>query len=654
MLMGACHLDRCSTSTMNRATGLLMFLPTSDIGLEYLSHKTCHMDGRPGRMCPWSTLSISIRSFLPVCPPFSLFIRNKNNSGEVLPVSTLRFSPFVNNDLDPTGRDSVIQDIVERSLLSVPWGKKYTEMQRVLLKLEVDGLVVPSLEGIIGRYELGKQSCLEAVDIILILRARVPDAYYRVLKSLSTAIKCFFRDYPHITGMRHIIYRDQLRKLIDVNFEDLFRSHPWIQSELRSEWRVISQSRSPRLPPELLELVLDCIGSSGLRIGRMDGGDPTAKALMNCCLTCSRFYYWAHCYFYSRKVVLVDDIKLRYFLKNLSRWPSFRELTTEIQLSSNRDAKAKASLPYYEFFLLANSYLLPNLRSLILQGMPILHPAFLYFSHPIPSVRQLRIADCNFCSLTDFRRLASCLFPNLSCMIIGGGRAARSALSFLTYHVNLPPRRRMPKLALSELRLPRIDLTPISTIQEWFLWSEAPLRALWIRFREIHKLSPSFLQSIEILSLDLQGLSFPSHVGSPAPLDVSLLPVLKELVVYIPHPDDIPPFSNALTDSTLSPTLQCIRLWISFPKSIILDNEYSLYQSLDHGLALLPEHIHIEIDEDHYLCMSTTAQGCFGLLPFVFTCSFIYLQVTQCLLLKYDSVCSVWPTLVRSNLVEPG
>ncbi|KAI0783177.1 hypothetical protein C8Q75DRAFT_736973 [Abortiporus biennis] len=111
-----------------------------------------------------------------------------------------------------------------------------------------------------------------ATKIIVMLYTNVEDVFRQLQKSLYSAAGRLM-DSLEAGGHRLILeppietYTELLPEFIVVQFERLLRSHSKrIESELRSEWRVKSRLRSPRIPEELIELVIDCLGAGDVDI----------------------------------------------------------------------------------------------------------------------------------------------------------------------------------------------------------------------------------------------------------------------------------------------------------------------------------------------------------------------------------------------------
>ncbi|KAI0783288.1 hypothetical protein C8Q75DRAFT_473800 [Abortiporus biennis] len=255
--------------------------------------------------------------------------------------------------------------------------------------------------------------------------------------------------------------------------ELLQRNHGWIETELRSQWRIELRLRSPRLPLELLKLVID----------NLWGWDDTAT-LANCCLTCHEFLRWSHDYLYEH-VAFSEREQIKSFFDSLSRFPYLRRLTTNLHLS-----KVEACTE----FLLHGLPLLPNLQSVTLRNLHSpLHPSLTSIGHPFHSVRILEFFSCTFQSVLDLRRLIDSFFPNVTYL-------ALYSVTINSSHLSLPPIRPQKKpLSLSHLQ----SYFLADVVVRWLSWAQTPntLNSLSIRASDLAKMLPSFCRRLQLLKV---------------------------------------------------------------------------------------------------------------------------------------------------------
>ncbi|KAI0786902.1 hypothetical protein C8Q75DRAFT_250925 [Abortiporus biennis] len=175
-----------------------------------------------------------------------------------------------------------------------------------------------------------------------------------------------------------------------------FRYNKRIYTEF--QWRIQSKARFPRLPPEILEFVVNFVGAS-------EWDARKTKTLASLCLTCRAFYNQSCPYLY-RNIRLEKPNDL--LLKTLSQWSHLRGLTNTVKIHS------KKTKTYHEFFVYSQ-HLFPDLQSLSIHGLRLLHPKFVTICQPFSSVTKLSILNfCEFSSVLDLRRFIGGLFPNLS------------------------------------------------------------------------------------------------------------------------------------------------------------------------------------------------------------------------------------------------
>ncbi|KAL4243360.1 hypothetical protein ABKN59_011322 [Abortiporus biennis] len=471
-------------------------------------------------------------------------------------------------------RDLLLSNIVRTALEEIFRGKPdcYSSVWWELVS-EIESVVMAALDNLIHRNRwIEEKSGLSSIDVIyiLVLNNEHSSTLEQLQISLHDTLEDSFYGYDITRGgscsdileMEH--YSVQLREYMDVVFEDLLQGYDqWFKSELESEWRIRSRSRSPRLPPEIFSIVLDTLASIS---------NDDSATLVNCCLTCQTFLRFTRHHLYQR-VVLGKHKEIQCFFKSISRGHHYlRGLTTDIQLDSG-DAKM-----YHDFFLHGQT-LLSNLQSIGLSYMPLLNPSLISIPRPFRSVKTLRIDHCKFSSVLDLRRIITSFFPNLDHLEI------RQDISFQFSSITLPQivsvsRRKSPSLSTLEMSLMMGGHATHNggddgdggfrhAIHKWLLWTESPTTVRFLRIQavDLNKMLPSFGQYLHLLSVNWWNSPKGEEIDGGISFGVDILPNLTTLVMILWKKEDIKTCCHLLSRSGFwsspTPQLSCIRLWLA-------------------------------------------------------------------------------------------
>ncbi|KAI0789534.1 hypothetical protein C8Q75DRAFT_766072 [Abortiporus biennis] len=378
-----------------------------------------------------------------------------------------------------------------------------------------------------------------------------------------------------------------IQNCVDITLEDYDILHnKRMQSDLDSQWRTESRMRSPRLPLEICELVINSIGGESGRY---------PEVLANLCLTCQVFLHYSHKHLY-KILIFIEHKRIQLFFKSLSRWPHLRRLTTDIQLGISDSVKV-----YTEFFLHGRQALLPNLESLSIIKMPLLHPSLFSIRRPFHSVSTLKVEYCTFTSVLDLRRLIDSFFPHIHHLSLEGN------VSFKSSYVNLPQRSSREPLLLQKFTLgtsvytptERVDPNPV--ILDWLKWTSTPTSLLFLRILAGHffDMIPSFGRHIQFLNIMFNE---DSRVTVEDKIDkisfgADVLPSLETLVVVLPdsgRSNTVRTFCKSLSRTSPSSTLSCVRVWTrgGFTSEG--------HKDLENALGQLPINVRIEMMDGPY------------------------------------------------------
>ncbi|KAI0781822.1 hypothetical protein C8Q75DRAFT_569330 [Abortiporus biennis] len=333
--------------------------------------------------------------------------------------------------------------------------------------------------------------------------------------------------------------------------------------------------RSPRLPPEIMTLVIENI-SPKVYQGRIT---LLRIALWCCCFTCHDLLPISRQCLYEKIQFsrLMRPSKLKLFFTTLERMPHLRGLTHTIEI-----VKKEA----FTRFLLRRMDLLPQLQTVTLWGIPILNPSLLATRRPFTSVTELKIFDTTFCSLVDLRRLIESFFPNVKYLTLRG-------VSFMSpWHSQFSgtsANDRLRSMSLLELHCPQKSGV-VLPIPKWVSSTQtiSSLRRFVGPLSCFNALS-SCRKCVEIEISEIDTFDEECSFGAES------LPVLQSLQVSLPKEQEVSWYCRTMRMCQPSPTLSCIKLSLD---SYFKDHCYLL---IDNTLTRLSfsNVKHVEVNPAH-------------------------------------------------------
>ncbi|KAI0793526.1 hypothetical protein C8Q75DRAFT_567033 [Abortiporus biennis] len=360
---------------------------------------------------------------------------------------------------------------------------------------------------------------------------------------------------------------------------------------------------SPRLPQEICLLIIDQIGIETFSKAGLFGDD--VEALWACCLTCHVFLQQSHSYLY-RKVILYSKQMVQSFFRCVAQNISLQGLTTHLELLT---PEVEA---FHWLLLYGHNSPLPNLQSLRLRFMPILHPLVItsvHHRHSFDSVTILHLWNCEFTSILDLRRFIDNLFPNVSFLDLHQSILGSSFVPPSLPH-SYPGSRRKTAISLSRLVLLDVNNGTWKPIQQWLASTPTLISIVTLQ------INCRYLTMILLFGVNIQNLliewkddyDIDTDEASVISFGPHLLPKLKllhiEFLHLLPQTNNlnISKFLTVFSRSSPSLTLKSIQIgrykWRDADGPI--DSEP--YKQLDDiFVSLLPCSVWVEIDVETWV-----------------------------------------------------